>query len=637
MEQAAARLADAEESASEHQRRAVRDPSSAHKSAIYPPGSEYALCHAETQLMSAVIAVLNESLTESLRGFYKLRKAFVTLQEIFEAERRYLAKHKSSTNPSSAASGENLPTGYETRETSGTNSGVLTPVNGNDTSNDSDNDLGFADAEESVSDKPATGEYQGHLEMPTLSKLNVKDEEDLGLSPSPPTTTTSSNAAPNPTRSKTFDDDLDFASVTSDPIDLFIHSGTALCFGLLQLILSLVPPAFSRLLSILSFHGDREQGLRLLWKATAFKDNVNGGLAGLITLGFHNAAVAVCDIHAREAYPKERIRSLLQDMRSLYPDSCMWILEEARMANAERDLERAISILKGNSVTSPLRQVEALRVFELSLTLLYLHRYEECANSFLKCIELNNWSHGMYYYNAGCCFIELYRQHRDSEPETAAKFQTKAKELLLNQVPAHVGKKRFMARQLPLDVFISRKIEKWTQRSKARNCDFVDAVGVSPMEEMIYFWSGFKRMSEQQLLESLDRLAWSENHDAYWKDEVADEKAVHGALKATCLRNLDRVEEAMTVLEQTVFCYDLYQVKACDQADNWPLPVAHYEAAACHWQEAGGQDGDRKVLQKCSDSLLKVERWEGFDMDARIGLKLTTARETLRRIGISSG
>ena len=66
MEQAGNKLAEAEEAAAEYQRRAIRNPSAAHQSKIYPPGSEYALCHAEAQLMSAVIGVLNESLTESL-------------------------------------------------------------------------------------------------------------------------------------------------------------------------------------------------------------------------------------------------------------------------------------------------------------------------------------------------------------------------------------------------------------------------------------------------------------------------------------------------------------------------------------------------------------------------------------------
>jgi hypothetical protein len=59
--------------------------------------------------------------------------------------------------------------------------------------------------------------------------------------------------------------------------------------------------------------------------------------------------------------------------------------------------------------------------------------------------------------------------------------------------------------------------------------------------------------------------------------------------------------------------------------------------AVCWWQEAGEQDGDREKLKKCSESLAKVERWEAFELDARVGLKITTARETLTRCGIAVG
>lgn len=46
-----------------------------------------------------------------------------------------------------------------------------------------------------------------------------------------------------------------------------------------------------------------------------------------------------------------------------------------------------------------------------------------------------------------------------------------------------------MARQLPFDVFVLRKVNKWQQRAQERSIELVDAIGVSPTEEMSYLWS----------------------------------------------------------------------------------------------------------------------------------------------------
>jgi len=468
IEQASARLAEAEESASEHQRRAIRDPSTAHQSLIYPVGSEYALCHAESQLMSAVVAVLNESLTESLRGFYKLRKAFTTLHEISEAEKNYLraqGKLGGQSRTSVAAS--------TASKTDSDSSGVLTPE---------DDDLEFVDAEEGTSEPNAVAaEYQGHLDD-DFEKLELQDtltgKEGVGSATRPSGATASSGTA-----ARDAEDDVDFRAITSDPIDLFIHTGVSLCFGLLQLMLSMIPPAFGRLLSLFSFRGNREAGLRMLWNATKFKHNINGAMAGLITLGFHNGAIAFCDILTSDALPEQRLKNLLREMRQLYPKSKLWLLEEARMLAGQRRLEDAVATMSEGSA-SPLKQVEALRVFERSLNYIYLHRYEECAESFIKCVGLNNWSHGLYYYIAGACYVELYRTTKASDPKKAEQYAAKADEYL-HTVPAHTGKKKFMARQLPFDTFVLRKIAKWEQRAKAQNCKFVDGIGVSPVIEMV--------------------------------------------------------------------------------------------------------------------------------------------------------
>ncbi|KAK4999655.1 Mitochondrial outer membrane protein iml2 [Elasticomyces elasticus] len=642
MREASERLATAESTASEHQRRAARDPKAYH-SAIYPPGSEYGLCYAESQLMSAVVAVLNESLTESIKGFYKLRKAYATLNEISEAEKRY-ARSKSSTSVSSiprqsidsqrsTGSQRQMPGGFgvdaprpQTPDGYSSRKAKLAAANmpSDEADGDDDDDFDFVDADEGLSGMPTPSHYLGHLDTGAESAM-----KGLSLGPSTQSNSASRTNLPDMAMQN---DELDTVDFTH-PIDEFIHSGTSLCFGILQLMLSLIPPAFSKLLYIIGFKGDRDAGIAMLWRATRYH-NINGAMAGLVTLGYYNGMIGFCDILAADSYPKERCKILLGEMREKYPKSRLWLLEEARMRAGDGRLEDAVSMMQG-AEKSPLKQVEALQWFENSLNCMYLHRFEDCAKSFLKCVELNNWSHSLYYYIAGACYVELYRLHKRNSPDKAKRYAVRAQELLFT-VPQHAGKKRFMARQLPFDVFVTRKISKWQHRASEWGISFIDAIGVSPIEEMIYFWNGYKRMRAEQLEDSLARLAWSESaENTTWAREGLDEQSVLWVLKAATLRNLKRTREAKTILRTRIINHEWPEFKG-HLKDNWCLPVAHYEMAVNLWIECGGEAGSSEQLMECSEWLEKVAKWESYEMDARIGLKITTARDSLRKCGVTA-
>lgn len=356
---ASERLYDAESSASVDQRRATHNAnaSSAFHSAIYDPGTEYALCQAMAEIMGAVVGVLNESLTEAIRGFYKMRKAYMTLDSILKMEERYLQRQQSERSQGSSSS--------------------HLSVNSQSAPEQS--------ASSSTSSLSRSAEKSDEELARDISQLQVS-EADLAV----PNSTGRSNLV----LSEVYKQDPD-SEEFSCTIDAFIHSGANLCFGILLLILSMIPPTFGRLLAIIGFRGDKERGLRMLWQASAY-NNLIGAIAAEGILGYYNGFVRYCDIVPDaqtenelevEGYPAERLAALLKKMRARYPRSQLWLLEEARMEGANRNLAAALTLMNSGE-KSPLKQVEALRMFELSMTAMYLHRYEECATSFLKVCTL---------------------------------------------------------------------------------------------------------------------------------------------------------------------------------------------------------------------------------------------------------
>lgn len=359
------RLVEAETSSYNHQHRAQHSanaPNSYH-SRIYSPGTEFVLCQAVAQLMGAVVGVLNESLTESVKGFYKLRKAYMALDAILKMEESFMqAKESGDVTPPGTKGPAHGPTDNASPENL---QELIRPIS--------------RDGEAKSIKNSELSEKLSNLEIsPESTGSSVSADES---------STTSANML-------NYDPDSD---IFSSQIDVFVHAGANFCFGILLLLISMVPPAFSKLLSIIGFHGDKKRGLRMLWQASKFH-NLMGGLSAFAILGYYNGFVRYCDIMPDatsgldedvEGYPRARLEALLSEMRIRFPNSQLWLLEDSRMNGANRNLEKALELLCGDS-HSPLKQVEALRVFERSLNAMYLHKYELCADSFLEVSRQNS-------------------------------------------------------------------------------------------------------------------------------------------------------------------------------------------------------------------------------------------------------
>jgi hypothetical protein len=203
-------------------------------------------------------------------------------------------------------------------------------------------------------------------------------------------------------------------------------------------------------------------------------------------------------------------------------------------------------------------------------------------------------------------------------------------EELFKLIPNHLGKKKIMARQMPFDIFVQRKLEKWNQRAKEHNLPVVDAVGVSPICEMIYFWNGFKKMNQEQLEHCFTRLEWStQNSKVPWEKESIDEQGVRSLLAAAILRHMSKTQEARDILQKGIMDHAHTLFKG-NFRDNWTPPAARYEMAVTYWVDYL-QSGDEKYLSESQNLLDVAANWEAYDLDVRVGLRVKTGLETVRR------
>jgi hypothetical protein len=669
MKDASDLLYEAEHTASNSLYKAQHSTNAFHSN-IYEKGSEFMLCQAEAQVMTAIVGVLNESLTESIKGFYRLRKAYMTLDSLTQMEVDFIkTRSVQSLNSSRHSSTDKLAIST-TSSTSNTGQGksedathVKKPsalrnaevVKESKDEKDSDSEE-FYDADTIDGANPVLDGYHGKVEKAHDSDEQLVRELEALDFPADPAHEPPLKLSRTATLGA-LTEDAD-SEIFSNSLDVFIHSGTNLMFGVLNLLISIVPPAFSRLLFIVGFRGDRDRGIRMLWQASKFS-NVNGGMAGLVIFGYYNGLAGFCDIlpdndpNATDdvaGYPAARLQALLIEMRKRYPKSYLWLIEEARMASASKDLHRALEILERPG-RSKLRQLEALHTFEMSLDAMYAHRYDLCAESFIKCVDLNAWSVSLYYYIAGAANLAAYRElmAKGEDIEQAQKHAKQAEEFF-KTAPTKVGKRKMMGRQLPFDLFTVRKLAKWEERQARFGCSFIDAIGVSPLEEMIYLWGGYKKMDADNLEHSLRNLAWSEVQPR-WHEEDPDEPAILALLRGAVLRNLRRHDESMEVLRTQLIDRDPNALKGHNR-DDWPAPAAHHELAVNFWMQrtafvrgnghtvSGGKSDkpvpeldinhDTKLVQQAKTHLEKVKAWGGYELDARLGMKITAALNTIK-------
>lgn len=647
-------LHEAESASNKEKQKAVKNN---WQTSSFAPGMEYALTHAEANLMGAISLFLSESVIDAAKAFLKLRKAYQALDELHKQVSPKVTNRITRTG-SIVVHRDSVDHVLNRVSTKLTKSKSRTSE-----ATGSSNTISSAARSQQMAELEQRY-LQVHMKrIGEINHATVIDEFEETAGPR-----------------------------GAETIDEFIVSGVNCMFGILQLVLSIIPPTLGKVMSIVGFRGDRDEGLKMLWKASQ-STNIHGAIALLALLQFFDGPTQFADINldddvkssqssqtaatavddAGEPRPyvsdsesmtrsgsqpgsfftqddlrrvKSRLSEGLSRIRCHYKRGALWQLQEGRMA-AQTDLVEAVRIMDDTS-SGPIqmKQVEGLMMFDKSIMMIVLHRYEASAENFIKLIDLSTWSHALYMHLAGSCYVEVYRLYKESDPKRSAAAKEKARECF-EKAPTMLGKRKFMAKSMPFDIYVTRKISQWQKIAADHKIDLVDAVGTSPLHEAMYFWNGFARMPKDHLEVALTSLGYSGKPGSPFATnttpvlvETESEAVTRYLLTSIVLRSMGRKQEGLDLLVKHVVPHVMVPHEAKGLTEHgvpckvsylkvaeepWSGPSAIYERAIFEFQIHGASR-----VGATRDYLDLAANWDvDYELSTRVGMKIKSARDKL--------
>ncbi|SCU98307.1 LADA_0H12046g1_1 [Lachancea dasiensis] len=604
-------------------------------SSLYPPGTEYAVTYTEACLLHALLMLFSESMVESAKALFKLRKAYHMLQEILNDINAAKASSGASIHSQDAnASCASFIAADTSKFKSVDIPYELTPQEQQDRKL-----MELAEDIYHMRKKRLEGAHIGNSPAAERLRTNLglQAMSDLSLD---------SEAKKRPINLSNEEIEQDQAT-----IDEFIHSGVNLCFGILQVVLSLIPPAIGAVLSIVGFHGSREEGLRMIWRSTKDR-NIHGGIGLLSLLFYYDGPFQFTDVDfdvpatsedtdkalssdldkPTLLHPGQLLEDSLLRARAVFPNSALWLLQESRMLSSKGRPQDAVDLMDSIDVNGiEMRQVKAIMIFDRAMTLVHLHEFERAAEDLLSLLDISEWSHALYTYFAGCCYLENYRMCQIGMMDTTKMsfYKERATKLIFSS-PELAGKKKFMAKNTPLERFMLRKVDQFKRNQFALKLnDPLEAIGVSPVHELTYFYNGYNRMTKSALAVSHRLL--TEYKNAMVERCNPDQELIKNFLVSLTLRRLGNLDDGCELLDKHVLSH-LFTTETPDKfkyfkktEDPWLYPTAFYERALFTWK-LKGMDG----LDECKTWLLRAQNYaEDYELSTRIGMKIKAAIDRL--------
>ncbi|KAI6101303.1 outer membrane protein Iml2/Tetratricopeptide repeat protein 39 [Pisolithus sp. B1] len=397
------------------------------------------------------------------------------------------------------------------------------------------------------------------------------------------------------------------------PVEELILSGAALGYGLVNLILSLLPAKIRKVVGFLGYNHDRQSALKAL-EVSAARTGVHAVTAGMVLTAYYGVLLLTSGYQADRKHIIDQYRGIVWRTSQHYPKGSLWRLNKARIQRMTGDPEGAIVTLQEglqDGQPKPFPQADVMLVFEMAWTLLQCRRYEESAQVFMEVTKMNSWNYATCYFLAAGCYVSI----RQSD-----KAQRLLDELL------EIMDKRG-SRDVAMEVFIKKKLAFYQRKHTRRGGNsgrFVESMKISPAEGEVdtSSWNTHAHADKETALAHIEELTvltppvdiqtdyMSSSSSTYPPGglpdlDTPDELAVRSLILGVLHRTLGDYAGARKLL------HDALKHRRNADLNSWIGGVTHFELAVLdmkegEWRSAavskgGPAEGDTVlVVWKCA-------------------------------------
>ncbi|CAG9773744.1 unnamed protein product [Ceutorhynchus assimilis] len=174
-------------------------------------------------------------------------------------------------------------------------------------------------------------------------------------------------------------------------------------YGLFQLGISLLPPTYTRIISLLGFTANRQNGVACLMYARLGVD-MRAPLASLALLWYHTIVrpfYAIDGVNVDAGV--EAANVLIQESQKEFSNSALFLFFGGRASRLNSDVPMALTSFQKAKDNSNHREIKMLCLHEIGWCHLIQLDYAKASGSFNYLKQASRWSRSFYVYLAAIC------------------------------------------------------------------------------------------------------------------------------------------------------------------------------------------------------------------------------------------